>query len=127
METGGMKGRGEELSREEIHSAIKNSFGVARVHSEYGMAELLSQAYSDGDGLFRTPHWMKFLLRDFINPLKILKNRERGGLNIIDLANINSCSFIETEDIGIKEAGNLWRIPGRIQNSEIRGCNLLLG
>jgi hypothetical protein len=127
METGGMKGRGEELSREEIHSAIKNSFGVARVHSEYGMAELLSQAYSDGDGLFRTPHWMKFLLRDFINPLKILKNRERGGLNIIDLANINSCSFIETEDIGIKEAGNLWRISGRIQNSEIRGCNLLLG
>lgn len=127
METGGMKGRGEELSREEIHAAIKNSFGVARVHSEYGMAELLSQAYSDGNGLFRTPHWMKFLLRDFTNPLKILKNGDRGGLNIIDLANINSCSFIETEDIGIKEAGNLWRIPGRIQNSEIRGCNLLLG
>lgn len=127
METGGMKGRGEELSREEIHAAIKNSFGVARVHSEYGMAELLSQAYSDGNGLFRTPHWMKFLLRDFTNPLKILKKGDRGGLNIIDLANINSCSFIETEDIGIKEAGNLWRIPGRIQNSEIRGCNLLLG
>ena len=127
METGGMKGRGEELSREEIHSFIKTSFGVSNVHSEYGMAELLSQAYSDGNGLFKTPHWMKFLLRDFSNPLKITDTDERGGLNIIDLANVNSCSFLETEDIGINETGNLWRIPGRIYNSEIRGCNLLLG
>ncbi len=125
METGGMKGRGEELSREEIHAIIKGSFGVKNVHSEYGMAELLSQAYSDGNGLFRTPHWMKFFLRSLSNPLRITDDI-RGGLNIIDLSNINSCSFIETEDIGIKEAGNLWRIPGRIQNSEIRGCNLLL-
>lgn len=127
METGGMKGRGVEMSREEIHKVIKHSFGVNSVHSEYGMAELLSQAYSDGEGLFRTPHWMKFLLRDFTNPLKINDKAETGGLNIIDLANIFSCSFIETEDIGIKTAGNLWKITGRIQNSEIRGCNLLLG
>jgi hypothetical protein len=125
METGGMKGRGEELSREEIHAIIKGSFGVKNVHSEYGMAELLSQAYSEGSGVFRTPHWMKFFLRSLSNPLRITDDI-RGGLNIIDLSNINSCSFIETEDIGIKEAGNLWRIPGRIQNSEIRGCNLLL-
>ena len=127
METGGMKGRGKEMSREEIHNIIKGAFGVEKVHSEYGMAELLSQAYSYGDGVFSTPHWMKFLLRDFTNPLKILNDSEIGGLNIIDLSNINSCSFIETEDIGVKKAGNLWKIPGRITNSELRGCNLLLG
>lgn len=127
METGGMKGRGPERSREEIHQLLKDSFGVNRIHSEYGMAELLSQSYSDGEGLFKTPHWMKFMLRDFVNPFKIIDSAERGGLNIIDLANINSCSFIETEDIGIKTAENLWKIPGRITNSEIRGCNLLLG
>ncbi|MEZ7875169.1 MAG: acyltransferase [Bacteroidales bacterium] len=127
METGGMKGRGKEMSREEIHNIIKNSFGVSKVHSEYGMAELLSQAYSLGDGVFSTPPWMKFLLRDFTNPLKILIDSEIGGLNIIDLSNVNSCSFIETEDIGVKKAGNLWKIPGRISNSELRGCNLLLG
>lgn len=126
IETGGMKGRGRELSRDEIHQTIKECFGVTQVHSEYGMAELLSQAYSKGDGLFCTPPWMKVVIRDLRNPFKRAKEGASGGVNIIDLANINSCSFIETQDMGIKEAGELFRISGRISNSELRGCNLLL-
>jgi len=122
-----MKGRGVELPREELHRILMNGFGVKAIHSEYGMAELLSQAYSSGDGVFQTPFWMEVLARDLNNPLKITSGAARGGLNIIDLANVNSCSFIETEDLVIKETGNLFRIPGRINNSELRGCNLLLG
>jgi len=127
METGGMKGRGVELPREELHRILMNGFGVKAIHSEYGMAELLSQAYSSGDGVFQTPFWMEVLARDLNNPLKVTSGAARGGLNIIDLANVNSCSFIETEDLVIKETGTLFRIPGRINNSELRGCNLLLG
>lgn len=127
METGGMKGRGIELPREELHRILMNGFGVKAIHSEYGMAELLSQAYSAGDGIFATPHWMNVYTRDLSNPLKVTPAPGRGGLNVTDLANVNSCSFIETEDLVIKETGNLFRIPGRINNSELRGCNLLLG
>jgi hypothetical protein len=126
METGGMKGRGKEISRDQLHSALKSGFGVSKIASEYGMAELLSQAYSYGDGLFETPPWMEILIRDLSNPFRILYGHATGGINIIDLANINSCSFVETQDMGKKEAGNTLRISGRIQNSELRGCNLLL-
>lgn len=127
IETGGMKGRGKELSREEIHSILKKGIGVPQIHSEYGMAELLSQAYSTGDGLFKSPPWMNIYIRDLQNPFKFLPHNKKGGVNIIDLANIYSCSFIETEDSGIKETGDSFRITGRVSNSEIRGCNLLLG
>ncbi|EKD30806.1 MAG: hypothetical protein ACD_77C00476G0009 [uncultured bacterium] len=127
METGGMKGRGKEIERDELHKILKNCFGVENIHSEYGMAELLSQAYSSGDGVFQTPPWMEILIRDLNNPFRIAGTGKRGGINIIDLANVNSCSFIETEDMGIKTAGNGFKILGRIKNSELRGCNLLLG
>lgn len=127
METGGMKGRGEELTREELHTRLRNGFGVENIHSEYGMAELLSQAYSKGNGLFCTPPWMDIVIRDLNNPFRLLPTGKRGGINIIDLANINSCSFIETEDLGIKETGDVFKILGRINNSELRGCNLLMG
>ncbi len=133
VETGGMKGRGEELSREELHSRLKEGFGVDKIHSEYGMAELLSQAWSKGDGLFFTPPWMKILIRDLNNPFRLLSNGEiagnnikRGGINIIDLANIYSCSFIETEDMGMNYSDGSFKIFGRIRNSELRGCNLLI-
>jgi len=134
METGGMKGRGADISRDKLHILLANGFGVEKIASEYGMAELLSQAYSYGDGLFRTPPWMRILIRDLNNPFKIFdfENGEEditnrtGGINIIDLANINSCSFIETEDMGMKRPGNLFTISGRISNSERRGCNMLL-
>ena len=124
METGGMKGRGEEISREELHTVLKMGFGVKQIASEYGMAELLSQAYSYGEGLFRTPPWMKVLIRDLNNPFKMTGSN--GGINIIDLANINSCSFIETEDMGAKKSGDLFTVSGRISNSERRGCNMLI-
>lgn len=127
IETGGMKGRGEELSREELHVRLKDGFGVGNIHSEYGMAELLSQAWSKGEGLFFTPPWMDVIIRDLNNPFRILPYGKKGGINIIDLANILSCSFIETEDMGIKEAGDGFKISGRIKNSELRGCNMLLG
>lgn len=127
IETGGMKGRGEELTREELHQRLKASFGVEKIHSEYGMAELLSQAWSKGDGLFFAPSWMEIVIRDLNNPFRVLPTGKKGGINIIDLANIHSCSFIETEDMGIKETGDGFKILGRIQNSELRGCNLLLG
>ncbi|HCT94942.1 MAG: acyl transferase [Bacteroidetes bacterium GWE2_39_28] len=126
METGGMKGRGKEISRDQLHSALRSGFGVSKIASEYGMAELLSQAYSYGDGLFETPPWMEILIRDLSNPFRILNGHATGGINIIDLANLNSCSFIETQDMGKKETGNTFSISGRIQNSELRGCNLLL-
>jgi len=133
VETGGMKGRGEELSREELHRRLKEGFGVDTIHSEYGMAELLSQAWSKGDGLFFTPPWMKVLIRDLNNPFRLLSdgerggiNNKRGGINIIDLANVYSCSFIETEDMGTTDPTGGFKIFGRIKNSELRGCNLLI-
>jgi len=126
VETGGMKGRGVEISREELHSLLKNGFGVERIGSEYGMAELLSQAWSTGEGVFKSPPWMQIQIRDLNNPFTRVEDGVTGGINVIDLANIHSCSFIETEDLGIKEAENTFRVLGRITNSEIRGCNILL-
>lgn len=126
METGGMKGRGREMSRDEIHNAIKSSFNVENVHSEYGMAELLSQSYSKADGIFLSPPWKRVLIKDIYDPSKILGEGAKGKVNIIDLANIYSCSFIETEDMGMKTAGDSFKILGRLNNTELRGCNLLL-
>lgn len=125
METGGMKGRRKEMVREEMHSILKEGFNVDSVHSEYGMTELLSQAYSDGDGLFSSPPWMKILIRDTLDPFSILPPGRTGGVNIIDLANIYSCSFIETSDLGILHDDASFEITGRFDNSDIRGCNLL--
>lgn len=126
METGGMKGRRKEMIREELHAVLSNGFGVAKIHSEYGMTELLSQAYSNGNGVFETPNWMKILVRDTEDALTLLPNGKSGGINVIDLANINSCSFIETQDLGKKLSENTFKILGRFDNSDIRGCNLLI-
>lgn len=126
METGGMKGRREELSKAEFHKILTSAFGVERIHSEYGMAELTSQAYSDGEGRFRAPAWMKVVVRDVNNPLKMLGAPARGAITIIDLANISSCAFIATQDVGqIFEDGS-FTIEGRLSGSDIRGCNLLI-
>lgn len=126
METGGMKGRGQELIKEELHCILKRGFGVNSIHSEYGMCELLSQAYSCGDGIFRTPPWMRVISRDADNPLKIKPHSLRGGLNVIDLANINSCAFIATQDLVNSYPDNSFEILGRFDNSDTRGCSLLL-
>ncbi|MFC4232940.1 acyl transferase [Parasediminibacterium paludis] len=125
METGGMKGRRKELTREEVHAIITNGLGVSKVHSEYGMTELLSQAYSKGDGRFICPPWMKVLVRDEEDPLNI-KTRGKGVLNVIDLANIYSCSFIATEDVGVVHEDGSFEVWGRLDNSDIRGCSLLV-
>lgn len=125
METGGMKGRREEITREELHAILSHSFGVEKIHSEYGMAELLSQAYSSGEGLFRCPPWMRISVRDTYDPLESVPNGRTGGINIIDLANAYSCSFIETQDLGVLYPDRAFRVQGRIDKSEIRGCNLM--
>lgn len=129
IETGGMKGRGVEIPREELHKRLCNGFAVKKIHSEYGMAELLSQAYSKGDGLFSTPPWMQIQISDMYGSFSRLPLNAgvQGRINIIDLANINSCSFIETEDIGKQYPNNTFTIDGRLKNSELRGCNMLLG
>jgi phenylacetate-coenzyme A ligase PaaK-like adenylate-forming protein len=126
METGGMKGRRKELTRQELHTILKSRFNIASIHSEYGMTELLSQAYSKGDGVFYCPPWMKILIRDPQDPLSVYSETGRtGGINIIDLANINSCSFLATGDLGkVREDGG-FEVLGRYDNSDIRGCNLL--
>jgi phenylacetate-coenzyme A ligase PaaK-like adenylate-forming protein len=125
METGGMKGRRKEITRQELHTLLKRAFVVSHIHSEYGMTELLSQAYSKGDGIFECPPWMKVLIRDRYDPFWPVPMGQAGGINIIDLANINSCSFIETEDLGrILPSGN-FEVLGRLEQSEIRGCNLM--
>ena len=125
METGGMKGRRREMIREEVHKVLCGSFGVDRIHSEYGMTELMSQAYSKGFGKYTLPDTMRIFLRDTHDPLS-WSNRTQGGINIIDLANFHSCAFIETQDLGrYDQEGNL-EILGRFDNSEIRGCNLLV-
>ncbi len=126
METGGMKGKRKEMIREELHSILCEGFGVKSIHSEYGMTELLSQAYSKGDGIFNTPPWMKILIRDTNDPFSYLPASRTGGINIIDLANIYSCSFIATQDLGKTNPNNSFEVLGRFDNSDIRGCNLLV-
>ena len=126
METGGMKGRREELPKAEFHKILCEGFGVERIHSEYGMAELTSQAYSAGDGIFCTPRWMRVLVRDVNDPFDHSPAGARGGIDIIDLANLSSCAFIQTQDIGRRYADGSFSIEGRIAGSDIRGCNLLV-
>ena len=126
METGGMKGRRKELIKSELHRILKKGFGVDKIHSEYGMTELLSQAYSKGDGLFSTPPWMKVLVRDPEDALTILEEKKSGGINIIDLANINSCAFIATQDLGKIHTNGTFEVLGRFDQSDIRGCNLMV-
>ncbi|CAL65103.1 acyltransferase [Christiangramia forsetii] len=125
METGGMKGRRKEMIREELHQHLKKGFGIENIHSEYGMTELLSQAYSKGKGVFECPGWMDILIRDPEDALSLLPEGKTGGINVIDLANINSCSFIATQDLG-RIKNNEIEILGRFDNSDVRGCNLLL-
>jgi phenylacetate-coenzyme A ligase PaaK-like adenylate-forming protein len=126
METGGMKGRRKELVREELHAILKNGFGVTEIHSEYGMTELLSQGYSKGNGVFEIPPWMKILTRDTEDALSINASGKNGGINVIDLANYNSCSFIATQDLGKVHENGTFEIIGRFDNSDIRGCNLMV-
>jgi len=126
METGGMKGRRKELVRDELHQILKDGFGVANIHSEYGMTELLSQAYSKGDGVFKTPNWMRILTRDPEDALSLQQHQKTGGINIIDLANINSCSFIATQDLGRVAQNGTFEVIGRFDSSDIRGCNLMV-
>ncbi|WP_347173192.1 acyl transferase [Polaribacter uvawellassae] len=126
METGGMKGRRKELIREELHTILKNGFGVSQIHSEYGMTELLSQAYSKENGVFDCPPWMKILTRDTEDALSIQEPNKTGGINVIDLANYNSCSFIATQDLGKVHQNGSFEIIGRFDNSDIRGCNLMV-
>jgi hypothetical protein len=125
METGGMKGRRKEMTREEVHEILCRNFQIERVHSEYGMTELLSQAYSKGKGRFFCPPWMKVLVRDEEDPL-LIKECGRGVLNVIDLANIYSCSFIATDDVGTVYEDGSFEVHGRIDNSDIRGCSLMV-
>ncbi len=126
METGGMKGRRKELIREELHTELKAGFGVPAIHSEYGMTELLSQAYSLGDGFFSTGATMRILLRDLNDPFHKSGHLRSGGINVIDLANVDSCAFIETKDIGRLSKDGRFEVLGRFDNSDIRGCNLLV-
>ena len=126
METGGMKGRRKELIRSELHAILSKGFAVKEIHSEYGMTELLSQGYSKGNGIFETPPWMKFLTRDTEDALTILDKGKTGGINVIDLAKYNSCSFIATQDLGKVYNNNTFEIIGRFDNSDIRGCNLMV-
>ncbi|MCT4630617.1 acyl transferase [Winogradskyella sp.] len=125
METGGMKGKRKEIIRQELHKRLKIGFGVNEIHSEYGMTELLSQAYSMGNGIFECPPWMKVLTRDTEDALSIQPSNKTGGINIIDLANINSCAFIATQDLGKTLENQKFEIIGRFDNSDIRGCNLM--
>ncbi|MDP3461692.1 MAG: acyltransferase [Bacteroidales bacterium] len=126
VETGGMKGRRKEMVREELHSLLSGGFGVDNIHSEYGMTELLSQAYSAGEGKFRTPPWMKILIRDMNDPRGYMENGRIGGINVIDLANVYSCAFIATQDIGKMNNDGSFEVLGRFDNSDIRGCNLMI-
>lgn len=127
METGGMKGRRKEMVKEEVHAILKEKFGIAAVHSEYGMTELLSQAYSSANGLFSCPPWMRVLVRDANDPFHYLAPGRSGGINVIDLANVYSCSFIETKDLGKIHGASGFEILGRFDNSDLRGCNLMIG
>ncbi len=126
METGGMKGRRKELVRDELHKILCSGFGVENIHSEYGMTELLTQAYSFGKGVFNTPPWMKILIRDTNDPLSFMDEGKSGAINVIDLANIHSVSFLATQDLGKIHIDGSFTILGRFDNSDIRGCNLLV-
>ncbi|MFI3286466.1 MAG: acyltransferase [Rikenellaceae bacterium] len=126
METGGMKGQREEIHKEQLHKILCNAFGVEQIHSEYGMAELTSQAYSKGMNRFSCPPWMKVVAREVNDPFNFLQPNHRGALNIIDLASRYSCAFIETQDMGVILDDDSFILDGRVQNSEIRGCNLLV-
>lgn len=125
LETGGMKGRGREMVREELHDHLKTAFPGARISSEYGMTELLGQAYLDDDGYFQTPPWMKVKIRDINDPFSYVREGRSGAINIIDLSNLHSCAFIETEDLGVDSWAG-FRVLGRMDNSDVRGCNLLV-
>lgn len=126
METGGMKGKRKEMVREELHEQLTRGFGVPAIHSEYGMTELLSQAYSLGEGVFQCPGWMKILVRDTNDPLTLIAQGKTGGINVIDLANVNSCAFIATQDLGKINSDGNFEVLGRFDNADIRGCNLLV-
>jgi hypothetical protein len=125
VETGGMKGRREELLRSEVHERLKRSFSLKNIHSEYGMTELLSQAWSHGDGIFHAPQWMKVVCADLSDPLSILPGKKSGSINIIDLANIYSCAFIATDDLGMVNEDGTFEVIGRKDYSDIRGCSLM--
>lgn len=126
METGGMKGKRKEMIREELHALLTEKFGVRSIHSEYGMTELLSQAYSKNGGIFSCPPWMKVLIRDPNDPFAYQAHQKSGGINVIDLANFYSCSFIETRDLGKLHNETHFEILGRFDNSDLRGCNLMI-
>ncbi len=126
METGGMKGRKKELVRSEVHAQLKQAFGLSHIHSEYGMTELLSQAYAAAEGRFFTPPWMKVIIREEDDPLSVSKASSSGGINIMDLANLHSCAFIATEDVGRLHADGSFEVLGRLDNAGIRGCSLLV-
>jgi phenylacetate-coenzyme A ligase PaaK-like adenylate-forming protein len=126
METGGMKGKRKELLKEEIHQLLEEAFLTKNIHSEYGMTELLSQGYSKGKNIFKSPPWMKILIRDVNDPLTVIGNNKTGGINVIDLANLYSCPFIATQDLGRTFDDNTFSVLGRFSNADIRGCNLLV-
>jgi hypothetical protein len=125
METGGMKGRREEKTRFEVHDYLKEKFQVQQIHSEYGMTELLSQAYAKCDGLFTCAPWMKVVITDLNDPFTIMPTGKAGIINVIDLANIDSCAFIQTQDLGRLLTDGTFEVLGRVDNSEVRGCNLM--
>jgi hypothetical protein len=126
LETGGMKGRRKEMVKEELHAILKTAFACNKIHSEYGMTELLSQAYSHGDNVFFCPPWMKILIRDPSDPFALLPNGRIGGINIIDLANVYSCSFIATQDLGKLNTNGTFEVLGRFDDADLRGCNLMM-
>ncbi len=126
METGGTKGKRKELLKEELHKILKSAFNLKNIHSEYGMTELLSQSYSKGDNIFKSPTWKRILIRDVNDPLTIIGNDKTGGVNVIDLANIYSCPFIATQDLGKTFDDGSFSVLGRFDNSDVRGCNLLV-
>lgn len=126
METGGMKGRRKEITREELHKTLQSRLAVPSIHSEYGMTELMSQAYAQQGGFYRCPPWMRVFLRDLEDPFDLSEARPSGGVNIIDLANVRTCAFIETQDLGRRAENQAFEIVGRVDNSDVRGCNLMV-
>ncbi len=126
IETGGMKGRRKEITREELHNTLCDAFGTSQIYSEYGMTELLSQAYSQKQDEYHCPAWMSVVLREVNDPFSYVKQGEKGGINIIDLANLYSCSFIETQDLGCINANGSFSVLGRFDTSDVRGCNLMV-
>ncbi len=121
-----MKGKRKEMLKEELHQKLKTAFALDEIHSEYGMTELLSQSYSDRNGFFKSPPWKKILIRDINDPLTMIGENNTGGINIIDLANIYSCPFIATKDLGKTFEDGTFKILGRFNNADLRGCNLLV-